>query len=100
MLERLNVWSFPQDWIHFLREACAFFLRCWNRAVYNRFVDKLFLAGVRFIAPRQTQSHGKAYGTATMILMAVHVVEQTAYMLAQGIIEHQLKTPPCFSLKL
>src|SRR5216684_1315949 len=86
-------------------EACAILLRPWDLAVGKVFLDKRCPRGVLFIAPIQPEVYRKAHGTTevmaghrivcerirvvAMVVMAVHVVEQTAHMLAQGVIEYQ-----------
>jgi hypothetical protein len=67
------------------------------------FLDKRLPLGDLFIASIQPEVHGKTYGATdimtcdgivreririvAMIVMAVHIVEETPHMLTQGIIE-------------
>ena len=68
-------------------------------------LDQPFPRGALVIAPIQAEGHGKtprttaimtrdrimreAIGAVAMIIMAVHIVEETPHMLTQGIIEDQ-----------
>src|SRR6266404_6139021 len=86
-------------------EARPFLFLRRNHTVRNVFVDERFPAGELFIAPIQTQIHGKAHRTTevmtghrivcegiriiAMVVMTIHVVEQTTHMLTQGVIEYQ-----------
>src|SRR6266852_2302319 len=86
-------------------EACSILLRLWDLAVGKVFLDKRCPRGVLFIAPIQPEVYRKAHGTTevmaghrivcerirvvAMVVMAVHIVEQTAHMLTQGVIEYQ-----------
>src|SRR6266705_3446293 len=80
--------------------------------------DKRFPAGDFFIATIHTEIHGKPHGATdimaldrilrerirvvTMVVMTVHIVEETPHMLAQGVIEDQdrvsLRTAHCLRL--
>src|SRR5712671_3487334 len=99
-------------------EACSFLLRPWDRTVGKVFLDKRFPLGALFIAAIQPEVHGKTHrttdimtrdgimreriGVVAMVRMAVHIVEQTPHMLAQGVIEYQhrvgLGTADCLCL--
>jgi hypothetical protein len=86
-------------------ESSPFLLGRWDGAVRKVFLDKRLPWGDLFIAPIHTEVHGKPYGTTdiitrdgivreririvAMIVMAIDVVEHTAHMLAQGVIEDQ-----------
>jgi hypothetical protein len=86
-------------------ESGAFLLLGRDRTVGEVFVDKLFPAGEFFIAAIQPEIHRKTYGTTdimtrdrivcegirvvTMVVMTVHIVEETPHMFTQGIIEDQ-----------
>src|SRR6478752_5940082 len=88
---------------------CAF--RGRNYTIRNVFVDERFPVGELFIAPIQTEIHRKTdeatdimtgdrivregIGVVAMVVMAVHIVEETPHMLTQGIIEDQ----ECISLR-
>jgi hypothetical protein len=81
------------------------FLRSRDRLLRKVFVDKGFPVGEFFIAPIQAEVQRKAHGATdimtrdrivcegiggvAMVVMAVHIVEQTAHMLAQGVIKNQ-----------
>src|SRR5215475_9825705 len=76
-----------------------------NGTVRKMFVDKRFPSRALFIAPIQAEVHGKTdrptdimtgdgivrkrIRSFAMIVMAIDIVEQTAYMLAQRIIKNQ-----------
>ena len=86
-------------------EARPFLFLCRNDTVGEVFMDELFPAGALFIASIQPEVDGKAYrttevmaghrivgqriGVVAVVVMAVHVVKETAHMLAQGVIEYQ-----------
>jgi Reverse transcriptase (RNA-dependent DNA polymerase) len=86
-------------------ETSSFLFLCWDWTVGKVFADERFPAGQLFIAPIQPQIHGKPYGATdvmtgdrivregirvvTMVLVASHILKQTAHMLAQGVIEDQ-----------
>ena len=68
-------------------------------------MDERFLCGHLFIASIQPEIDGKAYrttevmaghrivgqriGAVAVVVMAVHVVKETAHMFAQGVIEYE-----------
>src|SRR5215510_7354344 len=99
-------------------EACSFLLVRRDGTSGEVCADKLFPAGELFVAPIQPKVHGKTHratdimtrdgivcegiGGVAMVIMAVHIVEQTADMLAQGVIKDQgsgsLRTAYCLSL--
>ena len=86
-------------------EACAVLLRPWDWAVGNMFLDKRCPRGALCIAPRQPEVYRKAHRpteimaghrmvcerirVVAMLVMAGHLVEQTAQMLTEGVIEYQ-----------
>ena len=86
-------------------EACSFFLLPWDGTVGEVFVDKRFPLSDFFIAAIHPEIHGKTHGATdimarnrivregvrvvTMVIMTVHIVEETAHMLAQGVIEYE-----------
>src|SRR5712692_7692588 len=86
-------------------EARPFLFLCWDWTVGKVFADERSPASQLFIAPIQTQIHGKPYGATdvmtgdrivrerirvvTMVVMAIHIRKQTTHMLAQGVIEDQ-----------
>ena len=86
-------------------ESGSFFLFGRDGAVGEMFMDALLPAGQFFIAPIQTEIHRKTdgatdimtgdrmvregIGVVAMVVMAVHIVEETPHMLTQGIIEDQ-----------
>ena len=86
-------------------ESSPFLLGRWDGAVRKVFLDQRLPLGDLFIAPIHTEVHGKTYGATdimtrdrivreririvAMIVMAIDVVEHTAHMLTQGIIEDQ-----------
>src|SRR5215510_2041906 len=88
-------------------ESGSFLLLRRDGVVGEVFVDKLFPAGQFFIAPIQPEIHGKTHRATdimaghrivregirvvTMVVMTVHIVEKTAHMLAQGVIENQAR---------
>jgi hypothetical protein len=104
-MELLKSWIFQQERIYFLMEASPFLLGRGDGRVRKVFRDKRLPLGELFIAPIHTEVHGKPDGTpdimtrdgivrerigiVAMIVMAIDVVEQTAHMLAQGVIEDQ-----------
>src|SRR5712692_8838198 len=104
-MELLKGGIFQQERINFLMESSPFLLGLWDGAVRKVFLDKRLPLGELFIAPIHTEGHGKTHGTTdimtrdgivreririvAMIVMAIDVVEQTAHMLAQGVIEDQ-----------
>src|SRR3989454_4418577 len=91
-------------------ESGAFLLLRRDGAVGKVFVDKRFPAGDFFIATIHTEIHGKSHGATdimardrivrerirvvTMVVMTVHIVEETPHMLAQGVIEDQDRVSP------
>src|SRR2546426_9325572 len=99
-------------------ESGAFLLLRRDGAVGKVFVDKRFPAGDFFIATIHTEIHGNPHGATdimardrivrerirvvTMVVMTVHIVEETPHMLAQGVIEDQdrvsLRTAHCLRL--
>ena len=86
-------------------EARPFLFLCRNDTVGEVFMDERFPAGALFIASIQAEVDGKAYrpteimaghrivgqriGVVAVVVMAVHVVKETAHMLAQGVIEYE-----------
>ena len=86
-------------------EAGSCCLRLRDRAVGKVLLDKRFPLGALFIASIQPEVHGKTHrttdimardgimregiGVVAMVVMAVHIVEETPHMLTQGIIEDQ-----------
>src|SRR5437879_4218171 len=86
-------------------ESGAFLFLRWDRTVREVFVDKRVPAGEFFIAAIQAEIHRKTHGTThvmtrdrivgegirvvPMVVMTVHIVEETPHMLTQGIIEDQ-----------
>src|SRR5207302_5157726 len=88
-------------------ESGACFLLRRDGTVGKVFVDKRFPVGDFFIAAIHTEIHGKTHGATdimardrivregvrvvTMVIMTVHIVEETAHMLAQGVIEDQYR---------
>src|SRR2546428_2712417 len=86
-------------------EARPFLFLCRNDTVGEVFMDERLPAGALFIASIQPEVDGKAYRTTEVIaghrivgqricvvavvVMAVHVVKETAPLLAQGVIEYQ-----------
>jgi len=105
LMELLKGWIFSQERINFLMESSPFFLGRWDGAVRKVLLDKRLPLGDFFIAPIHPEVHGKTSGATAimtrdgivcerirlvaMIVMAIDIVEQTAYMLAQGVIEDQ-----------
>jgi len=104
-VQLLKVWGFEQEGIHGLMESGAFLLLGRDRTVGKVCVDKRFPAGECFLAARQLEIHRKTYGTTdimtrdrivcegirvvTMVVMTVHIVEETPHMFTQGTIEDQ-----------
>ena len=100
-------------------ESSSFLLGRWDGAARKVFLDKRVPLGEVFIASIQPQVYGKTdgatdvitgdgimckgIGVVAMVVMAVHIVEETAHMLAQGVIEYQrgvgLRTADCFGLQ-
>src|SRR5688500_5962693 len=86
-------------------EARPFLFLCRHDKVGEVFMDERFPAGALFIASIQPEIDGKAHrttevmaghrivgqriGVVTVVVMAVHVVKETAYMFAQGVIEYE-----------
>src|SRR6184192_3143074 len=86
-------------------EARPVLFLCRNDTVGEVFMDELFPAGALFIASIQPEIDGKAYrttevmaghrivgqriGVVAVVVMSVHVVKETAHMLAQGVIEYE-----------
>jgi hypothetical protein len=111
LVQLLKIWVFQQDGIDFLMKARPFLFLGRNGTVGEVFVDELVPVGALFVAPIQTQSHRKTYQAAdvmtgdgivcegirglAMVVMAIHIVEQTPDMLAQRVVEDQ----SCVSLR-
>src|SRR5262249_18393901 len=86
-------------------KARPFLFLCRNDTVGEVFMDERFPTGALFIASIQPQVDRKAYrtteimaghrivgqwiGVVAVVVMAVHVVKETAHMLAQGVIEYE-----------
>jgi hypothetical protein len=86
-------------------EACACFLRRGDGTIGPVLLDTRFPLGARFIAPIEPEVHRKTdgathlmtgdrivregIGVIAMMIMAIDIVEQTAYMLAQRVIQNQ-----------
>src|SRR5215831_2762425 len=86
-------------------EACSCLLLRRDETSGEVCADKLFPAGALFVAPIQPEGHGKTdratdimtgdgivregRGGVAMVRMAVHIVEETTDMLAQGVIKNQ-----------
>ena len=86
-------------------EARPCLFLCWHDPVGEVLMDERFPAGALFIASIQPEVDGKAdrttaimaghrtvgqwRGVVAVVVMAVHVVKETAHMLAQGVIEYQ-----------
>src|SRR2546428_5999322 len=99
-------------------EARPFLFLCRNDTVGEVFMDERFPAGALFIASIQPEIDGKAYratevmaghrivgqriGVVAVVVMAVHLVKETAHMLAQGVIEYQgcVRLPAADPLRL
>ena len=76
-----------------------------DRTIGDVFADKRFPAGELFVAPGYPEVHGKTdrataimtrdrvvregIGGVAMVIVAIHIVKQTADMLAQGVIKDQ-----------
>ena len=102
-----------QHGLHFFMESCPFLLGGWDGTVGEVLVDKGFPLRELFVAPIQAEIHGKTdrttdvmtrdrsvrerIGVLAMVVMPIHIVEETAHMLAQGVIEDEervrLRTP-------
>src|SRR5207245_9735384 len=110
LVELLKVRICQQDGVHFLMEACSFFLRLRDRAVGKVLVDKRFPLGALFIASIEPEVHGKTHrttdimtrdgimregiGVVAMVVMAVHIVEETPHMVTKGIMQDQAAVKP------
>src|SRR5215813_7201426 len=86
-------------------KARPFLFLCRNDTVGEVFMDERFPTGALFIASIQPQVDRKAYrttermaghrivgqciGVVAVVVRAVHVVKETAHMLAQGVIEYE-----------
>jgi len=104
-VQLLKVRVFSQDGVDCLVEPRPVFLRGGHGAVGKVCVDKGFPLGEFFIAPIQAEVQRKAPGAAdimtrdrmvgerirvvAMMIMAIHIGEQTAHRLTQGSIEDQ-----------
>jgi hypothetical protein len=117
-MELLKVWICQQEGINCLMESCPFLLGRRDGAARKVFPDKGIPLGEFFIASIQSKVYGETdgaidvitgdgimrqgIGVVAMVVMAVHIVEETAHMLAQGVIEYQrgvgLRTADCFGL--
>src|SRR5437763_11073515 len=98
LMELLKVWIFQQAGINFLMESCPFLLGRWDGAARTVFLDKGVPLGEFFIASIQSKVYGETdvvtdvrtgdgimrqgIGVVAMVVMAVHIVEETAHMLA------------------
>src|SRR5437763_13343791 len=98
LMELLKVWIFQQEGINFLMESCPFLLGRWDGAARKVFLDKGVPLGEFFIASIQSKVYGETdgvtdvitgdgimrqgIGVVAMVVMAVHIVEETAHMLA------------------
>ncbi len=97
LVELLKVRIVQQEGIHFLLEACSFFLRRRTRAVGTGLLDPRRPLGALFIASRQPEVHGKTHrptdvraghrivrerrGVVALVVMAVDIVEETPHRL-------------------
>ncbi len=104
-MELLKGGIFQQDGINCLLASCPLLLGLWDGAGGKGFLDKRVPRGECVIASRQPEVHGKTYGATdvrtgdrmvrarirvvALVVMAIHLGEQTAHMLAQGVIEDQ-----------
>jgi len=104
-VQRLKVWVCSQEGIAFLMEARPFLAFGRDGTVRKMLVDERFPARARFIASRQSEGHRKTDGATDirtgdrivrerrsilpMIVMAIDLVEQTAHMRAQRVIQPQ-----------
>ena len=98
LVQLLKVRVLQQDGVNFLMKLAPFLLRRRDGAVGKVCVDTRFPLGEFVIASRQPEVHGKTHGATkvraghrivrerirvvTVIVMAVHRVEQTPHMFA------------------
>src|SRR5829696_2707209 len=104
-MELLKVRIVQQHGINFFMEACALLLRGGDGPARKMFLHKGFPVGKLFIAPIQAEVDRKTHRPTdimtrdwivrervrilAVVVMAVDIVEQTAHVLAQGVIENQ-----------
>src|SRR5215467_8060361 len=110
-MELLEVRILQQHGINFFMEACPLLLRGGDGPARKMFLYKGFPVGELFIAPIQPEVDGKTHRPTdimtrdrivrqrvcliAVVVMAVYIVEETAHMLAQSVIEYQ----ECVSLR-
>jgi site-specific DNA recombinase len=118
LVQCLTVGGVEQERVNCLMEARSCLLLRRDRTIGDVLAAKLFPARERFVAPGHPEVHGKTdratdrmtrdgmvcegiWGVAR-VRVAVHIVEQTADLLAQGVIQDQgrVSLRPTYCLRL